>query len=107
MQRTLLALAFVPAVIAPVAEASCFTVVDRANRIVYRSEIPPVDLSAPIHQTLPRVFPGTLLIISDEVRMCTYIDPASPVDPMTGAAAAVEAPPQRVQQKPPAPEKQG
>jgi hypothetical protein len=103
MKRSLLALALVPAAFASAAQAACFTVVDRANRILYRSEIPPVDLSVPIHQTLPRVFPGSQLVISDETRMCTSIDPASPVDPMTGAAAAVEAPPQRVPAKPPAP----
>jgi hypothetical protein len=103
MKRTLLALVLVPAVLATAAEAACFTVVDRANRIVYRSEIPPVDLSAPIHQTLQRVFPNAQLVISDETRLCSYIDPASPVDPMTGAAAAVDTPAQRLPAKPPAP----
>ena len=41
---------------------ACFTVYDRNNRIVYNGPKPPVDLSRPVHETLPKVFPGGHLV---------------------------------------------
>lgn len=38
--------------------AACFTVYDRSDRIVYHAATPPVDMSRPIHETLPALFPG-------------------------------------------------
>jgi hypothetical protein len=106
MQRTLIALALVLAVLAPPAAAECYTVF-QGKLIVYRAEVTPIDLSGPIHAPLQRRFPGGQLVISDDVRNCTYIGPSTPVDPQTGAAASVVTPPQRVQQKPPAPAEEG
>jgi hypothetical protein len=106
MQRTLIALALVLAVLASPAAADCYTVV-QGKLIVYRAEVTPIDLSGPIHVPLQRRFPGGQLVISGDVRNCTTIDPSSPVDPLTGAAASVDTPPQRVQQKPPSPAKAG
>src|SRR5262245_54117769 len=98
MQRTLMiALALAPAVVAPPAAAECYTVF-QGKFIVYRAELTPIDLSGPIHTQLQRRFPGGQLVISNDVKNCTYIDPKSPVDPMTGAAASVDTAPQRVQQ---------
>jgi hypothetical protein len=37
---------------------ACYTVYDRNNRVVYNELTPPVDMSLPLHQTLPRRFPG-------------------------------------------------
>jgi hypothetical protein len=37
---------------------ACYTVYDRSNMVVYQSEKPPVDMSRPLHETLPQRFPG-------------------------------------------------
>ena len=86
MTRTLILVALLGAIAAP-ASADCYTVFQRSI-IVYRSEVTPIDLSGPIHVALQKRFPGGQLVISDDVKNCTYIDPASPVDPATGAATS-------------------
>ena len=35
---------------------ACYTVFDRENRVVYQSERPPVDMSRPLHETVPPRF---------------------------------------------------
>jgi hypothetical protein len=83
MRRALIALAL--AVLAAPAAAGCYTVFQK-NMIVYRSGVAPIDLSKEIHVELGKRFPGGQLVISDDLRSCTYIGPGSPVDPTTGAA---------------------
>ena len=87
MKRALTVLALVPAALAAPAWADCYTVFQR-NLIVYRAEMTPIDLEPPIHTTLQKRFPGGQLVISSDTKTCTYIDPSSPVDPATGAAAS-------------------
>jgi hypothetical protein len=41
---------------------ACYTVFDRADNVVYQSSRPPVDMSRPLHETLPAVFPGGHMI---------------------------------------------
>ncbi len=41
---------------------ACYTVLDREDRVVYQSQNPPVDMSRPIHETLPSRYPGGHLI---------------------------------------------
>jgi hypothetical protein len=41
---------------------ACYTVFDARDNIVYHSEKPPVDMSRPIHETLPQRFPGGHLV---------------------------------------------
>jgi hypothetical protein len=48
--------------LAPLPALACFTVFDRADRIVYLSEKPPVDMSLPLHETVPARFPGGHLV---------------------------------------------
>lgn len=36
---------------------ACYTVYDPAGRVVYQSPTPPVDMSRPLHETLPARFP--------------------------------------------------
>lgn len=43
---------------ASMSAAACFTVYDRSDRIVYHAAKPPVDMSRPLHETLPAQFPG-------------------------------------------------
>ena len=87
MKRVLIALALAAAALATPAWADCYTVFQR-NLIVYRAEVTPIDLAPPIHAQLQKQFPGGQLVISSDVKTCTYISPSSPVDPVTGAAAA-------------------
>lgn len=84
MTRIAILVALLGAFAAP-ASAECYTVYQR-NIIVYRSDTTPIDLEGPIHAALQKRFPGGQLVISD-AKLCTYIDPSSPVDPTTGAAA--------------------
>jgi hypothetical protein len=86
MTRTLILVALLGAVAAP-ASADCYTVFQRGI-IVYRSEVTPIDLEGPIHVAMQKRFPGGQLVISSDVKNCIYIDPSSPVDPTTGAAAS-------------------
>lgn len=43
---------------------ACFTVYDPSNRVVYNGETPPVDMTLPLHQTLPQVYPGGHLVFN-------------------------------------------
>ena len=61
--------------VATPAWGECYTVYDRANRIVYRSELTPVDLSGPIRVGMQKTFPGGQLVISGDVQRCTCIEP--------------------------------
>lgn len=46
---------------------ACYTVYDRSNAVVYHAQTPPVDMSLPIHQTLPAVFPGGHLVFDNSL----------------------------------------
>lgn len=41
---------------------ACYTVYDRDNRILYNAEVPPVDMSRPLSETVPAAFPGGHLV---------------------------------------------
>jgi hypothetical protein len=51
---------------------ACYTVYDSSNRVVYQSEKAPVDMSRPLHETLPARFPGASMVFDDS-RECTVI----------------------------------
>ncbi len=55
---------------------ACYTVYDRAGRVVYNEETPPVDMSRPLHETLPARFPGAHMVF-DEQATCDSIVPVS------------------------------
>jgi hypothetical protein len=57
---------------------ACYTVYDRAGRVVYNDEAPPVDMSRPIHETLPARFPDAHMAF-DTQTACDSIAPLSPV----------------------------
>ncbi len=44
---------------------ACYTVYDGQNRIVYQAQAAPVDMSRPLHETMPRAFPGGHLVFGD------------------------------------------
>lgn len=41
---------------------ACYTIYDAGNRMVYNSELPPFDMSRPLHQTLLGAYPGGHLV---------------------------------------------
>jgi len=46
---------------------ACFTVYDRDNRVLYNAQLPPVDMSQPLHQTLPASFPGGHMVFDTSI----------------------------------------
>ena len=62
--------------------AACYTVYDRANHVVYNSQTPPVDMSRPLHETVPVAFPGGSMVFNSSSMDC----------PRQGDAALVTAP---------------
>lgn len=42
--------------------AACYTIYDASDRVVYHASLPPVDMSRPLHETLPARFPGGHMI---------------------------------------------
>ena len=49
------------------AMAACYTIYDRANHVVYNSQTPPVDMSRPLHETVPIAFPGGSLVFNSSM----------------------------------------
>jgi hypothetical protein len=44
---------------------ACYTVYDSSNKVVYNAQTPPVDMRLPLHETLPRVFPGGHMVFQN------------------------------------------
>ena len=53
--------------LASVNSMACYTVYDRSNQVVYSAQTPPVDMSRPLHETLPVVFPGGHMVFGTGV----------------------------------------
>jgi len=51
---------------------ACYTVHDSANRVLYRSAQAPVDMSRPLHETLPQRFPGGHMVF-DTASSCEAV----------------------------------
>jgi len=62
--------ALVLGVFSQVATAACYVVYGPDQEVIYRSMEPPVDLSRPLHETLPLVAPGGALIFSLDSHGC-------------------------------------
>lgn len=56
---------------------ACYTVYDGTSRVVYRSTQAPVDMSRPLHDTLPQRFPGGHMVF-DGGSSCEAIVDAGP-----------------------------
>ena len=96
MRKAILTVA-VPAILFPVVTfASCFSVVDWGNNLVYQSVVPPIDLSLPVSVGMAQRFPGQFLIIADNVRCseirespaARLVEMGSPANAASGAGAA-------------------
>lgn len=55
---------------------ACYTVYDRNDRIVYNAQTPPVDMSRPVHETLPRLYPGAHMVFDAAAADCPAPAPA-------------------------------
>jgi hypothetical protein len=60
---------------------ACYTVYDGSNRAVYRSAEAPVDMSRPIHETLPQRFPGGQLVFDTAASCSELTTVARPLPP--------------------------
>src|SRR4051812_36821328 len=61
---TTLLLAMMPAIVS----ASCYSIYDTTDAVVYRSSLTPIDLSQPISQEMARRFPaGHRLLITEDM----------------------------------------
>lgn len=56
--------------LAQAASAACYVVYAPDNTVVYRSLQPPVDLSQPLHVTMPQAAPGGRLVFALEPTGC-------------------------------------
>ena len=52
--------------------AACYTVFDRSNRVAYQGNLPPVDMSLPLHRGLQSRFPGGHMVF-DQSAACAPI----------------------------------
>lgn len=65
---------------------ACYTVYDASNQIVYNARTAPVDMSQPISKTLPQIFPGGHMVVSDRTD-CPRVQPAAMVAERTAGTA--------------------
>jgi hypothetical protein len=56
---------------------ACYTVYDRLGRVVYSDPSPPVDMSRPLHETLPARFPGAHMVFDTQAE-CAAVSPPLP-----------------------------
>ncbi|MEJ7932266.1 hypothetical protein WG922_19990 [Ramlibacter sp. AN1015] len=59
------------------AGAQCYTVYDDSNRVLYHARESPVDMSKPLHETVPGLFPGGQLVF-DNFSSCDNLRPLTP-----------------------------
>lgn len=67
------------------ASAACYVIYGPDEEVIYRSVEPPVDMSRPLHETLPLVAPGGKLIFSLDTHGCELEVNKLPQQPLTGA----------------------
>lgn len=56
--------------------AACYTVYDRSGRIAYHAATPPVDMSRPLHETLPTLFPGGHMVFGAGTDCPEIVEPS-------------------------------
>lgn len=64
---------------------ACYTVYGLGSRVLYQSMDAPVDMSQPLHDTLPQRFPGGQLVF-DAATTCTEIAPVTQAARVPGPA---------------------
>ena len=78
-----LAVGLAGAVSSPAAFAACYVVYGPSEQVIYRASEPPVNLSFPLHQTVPVLAPGATLVFSLDNHGCE-----SEVDLLSQSAAS-------------------
>lgn len=66
------------------AMAQCYTVYDREDRVVYQGPESPVDMSRPLHETVPGLFPGGHLVFDNITQDCAAVRPPIALVPSAG-----------------------
>jgi hypothetical protein len=64
---------------------ACYTVYDRANRVMYQGDQPPVDMSRPVHETVPARFPGGTMIFDTSTSCPSLVASAARAPTRTGS----------------------
>ena len=59
--------------LASVQAFACYTVYDGDNRVVWQGDKPPVDMSRPLHETLPARFHGNPSMVFDDSTSCPSV----------------------------------
>ena len=49
---------------------ACYTVYDQNNNVVYNAQTAPVDMSRPLHETVPAAFPGGTMVFDSSANNC-------------------------------------
>ena len=57
--------------LASVNAMACYTVYDRNNNVVYNAQTAPVDMSRPLHETIPAAFPGGTMVFDASSTNCS------------------------------------
>ncbi|MDR2336263.1 MAG: hypothetical protein LBE61_22585 [Burkholderiaceae bacterium] len=65
-----LALAAVGVLATAQVQAACYELYGSNQQLIYRSSRSPVDLSKPLHQTVPRLAPGARLVFTPSNQGC-------------------------------------
>jgi hypothetical protein len=71
--------------LASVNAMACYTVYDRNNNVVYNAQTAPVDMSRPLHETVPAAFPGGTMVFDASTSDCPREMPAKVALPATPA----------------------
>lgn len=66
---------------------ACFTVSSPHDRVIYHSVEPPVDMSLPLHETVPLVFPGGHMVFDLNTNCVAVPAPGTTRLPSTAASA--------------------
>ena len=56
--------------LASVNAMACYTVYDKNNNVVYNAQTAPVDMSRPLHETIPVAFPGGTMVFNASSTDC-------------------------------------
>jgi hypothetical protein len=71
------------------AMAQCYTVYDRAERVVYQGRESPVDMTRPLRETVVGLFPGGHLVLDNVTQDCGAVRPTMAVVPAAGKMTGV------------------
>ncbi len=80
------AAALLACLFAQASSAACYVVYAADKQIVYRSQLPPVDMSRPLHETVQQIAPGGTLVFTLDSNGCEL-----EIHNLPGAAARVAA----------------